>query len=660
MKIINLIVLLFINLNVYCQTIFNNIIDDTVNHVNNSIIDLDTGYVFLSGTTNEEQIRCFALTFVDVNGFKQWKKVYSDNQNQLWEGWNNNLKTTGESYGFAGGKVNLDNGYVGVNIYEFNSSFDILNQNTIFYDSVPKRVFYSLKSRDKSWYMTGQIYNFDEEEFQLLLLKADSSGNYLWHKLFGDNVYEYGSHIIELSNGNIITAGNSWVTNINNTRWYVINTDTAGNIIWEKYYGRSGFNNGYVTSMLETPDSCILACGTYPAAGYGAGGDEILPDGCLRKIDMNGDLVWEKRYRNYSCHPDGDGITVNASISSISQLDNNDFVLIGSSYWYYSRHRGFMIRTDSEGNVKWHRYYYAVADNSRWQYFSSFKPTPDKGFIIAGYGNDYSNIGYDPPQQAWLVKTDSLGMDGLCNTEPDELNIDIEIPEIPESICSDDTIQVYVHISGKSAPYTLEFSTGQVIDSIYYPPTFVPVEIGLTDINLQWNNQTYFEETITEATLSNHEWGQCIVKPVSFYTPTTVGEHEIQITLTDAYGESISITKNVNVVQCSTFNEIEQISGISIYPNPVKELLFVEYDFTPSYMEGYELLYKVLGIEASDECNKGKITIYSVNGMILQSIALEKVKGLRTVPLKDYASGIYVINVEDCYGNSNSIKITKE
>ena len=178
-----------------------------------------------------------------------------------------------------------------------------------------------------------------------------------------------------------------------------------------------------------------------------------------------------------------------------------------------------------------------------------------------------------------MVKTDSLGLDGLSNTELPELNIDLELPD---TLCMDDTLGVYAYISGKSAPYTIEFSTGQVIDSIYYPPTFVPVEIGLTYINLTWGGSTFFEETITEATLTNHEWGQCIAKPVEFYTPHTPGLQQIAITVTDAYGESKTITKDVFVVQCSTYNSLATNQGTRIYPNPATKVLTVFLPGNPS------------------------------------------------------------------------------
>ncbi len=274
--------------------VFNRIIEDTVSHITNSVVAIDTGYIVLTGTNNEELIRCFAFTYVDINGNNVWKKTYSDSQYQYWEGWDGNLKKFNNEYYFAGAIVNVNSGDIGTNINIFSNTFDIISQNTIFYNSQEKKVFYSLRSSDSAYYLTGQIYDTLEDKFGLLLLKADCNSNYLWHKTLGNNAYEYGNCIIEKSDSTIITAGASWVTHSSNTRWYLTNTDTAGNIIWERIYGRENFNNGYVKDVLETQDSNILACGSYPAAKYGSGGEEIIWDGCLRKIDQNGDLLWEK------------------------------------------------------------------------------------------------------------------------------------------------------------------------------------------------------------------------------------------------------------------------------------------------------------------------------------------------------------------------------
>ncbi|MDD2636616.1 MAG: T9SS type A sorting domain-containing protein [Bacteroidales bacterium] len=584
-KILLSIIIVFISIIGNSQIVFNRIVEDTIAHITTSVVALDTGYVYVSGTGNEYGVRSFALTYVNELGYKQWKKIYGDTQNQFWEGWYGNFKRSDTIYYLAGQVANPVEGTMGIHLSIFDDTFELVFQNTFLIDDIFKTAFYSIKTTFNDYFIIGQIWDIDDETYKLLLLKANNTGEYIWHKCYNINLSTYGSTLIETFNNNLVIGGGTEVTDVGNTRWYLLETDTAGNIIWERAFGRSNYNNGHVQGIIETTDSNYLACGSYPVARYGGGGGEYLWDGCLRKIDTDGNLIWEKLYRNYSCHPTGDNITTSGTFTSLQELPDGDIILLGSSHWYYTILRGFLMRIDKDGNIKWHRYYFAEDYTSSWQYLVNLQLAIDGGFILAGYGNEYDIFGYDPPQQAWLVKTDSLGIDGLCYTAPPELNIDIVLPATVN--CSD-TITVYTYIAGKSAPYTIETSIGQLIDSIYYPPTFVPVEIGLTHVNLEWDSSTYFEETITEATLSNHEWGQCIAKPVEFYTPHTSGSQQISITVTDAYGESKTITKEINVVDCGTESITENVnSGFKIYPNPAKDKIFVNIpqSQTASYLE---------------------------------------------------------------------------
>lgn len=232
---------------------------------------------------------------------------------------------------------------------------------------------------------------------------------------------------------------------------------------------------------------------------------------------------------------------------------------------------------------------------------------------------------------------------------------------MPTTLNCSDTITVYAYIAGKSAPYTIETSIGQNIDSIYYPPIFVPVEIGLTHVNLEWDNTTYFEQTITEATLSNHEWGQCIAKPIEFYTPNNAGWQQIQITVTDAYGETKTITKEVFVNDnCSNNITEENINGIYLYPNPIKDKLFIEYNFTSYSEEGNEDLLQTLGYKKHNDCRSGEISIYTIDGKMIISKTLEQPSGLESIDMKDYPPASYLIKITDCYGFSKEQKFVKQ
>ncbi len=633
-KQVLIISLLLIQFAAFAQNVFNIIIEDTVANVMNSVIALDTGYVYVTGTGNTNGVRCYSLFFIDNSGNRVWKKLSPVDNNQLWEGWDENFQRHNNEFSLSGGYLNTSEGLLGIHISTFDSLFNLKTFHVFANDTSWKKVFHHTLTENGDYYLTGQSYDYEHpDQYRLYLMKVDSNWNLCWQKEFGNYVYEYGSYIIETMSGTILSGGATWLTNINNTKWYILNTDTSGNILWEHNYGRNNFRNGAVNGLLQTKDSCYLACGGYPAAKYGTGSGEILWDGCLRKISQDGELISTNYYRHYTYYPGGGEIELLSNLNSLIELNSGDLMLLGSSYSYYPRNRGYLIKTDSNGNIKWHRYYYAIDSLTRQQYLTVLQPTTDNGFILAGYGNEYDTHGYDPPQQSWLVKTDSLGLDGLSNVELPELNIDIELSE---TICMSDTISVYAYIAGKSAPYTIEISTGQAIDSVYYPPTFVPVEIGLTHVDLQWGGETYFEQTITEATLTNHSWGQCIAKPVELYTPTTAGLQEIYITVTDAYGESKTITKEVTVIDCGVESILQnQNSGYKIYPNPAKDRVFVNIleQENASYIEilnsaGQVVLTKNLSSEETEinikELATGSYVVRVYCGNKIENLRFEK------------------------------------
>ena len=657
-KILISIVIIFTSITSNSQIVFNEIIEDTIAHITNSVVALDTGFVFVSGTGNEYGVRSFALTYVNELGVKQWKKVFGETQSQLWEGWNGNFKLSDSNSYLSGSYVNSIEGKKGIHISVYDSLFNLEFQNIVNYDSVDKRALYTIKTGFNDYFITGQICDTgDNDTYKLLLLKANHLGEYIWHKYYNINASEYGSTIIETYNNNLLIGGRTEVTDVGNTRWYLIETDTAGNIIWEHAFGRSNYNNGTVKGLIETSDSNYLACGSYPVARYGGGGGEYLWDGCLRKIDTDGNLIWEKRYRFYSKISNPEMILIESSLNSIIEKDGTLF-LLGNHRDHRGASRGYLQKITDDGSICWNRSYYPIDTTTTYQWLVSIQNTADNGFIMAGYGDEYDRQGIYPPQQAWLVKTDSLGIDGLCYTELPELNIDIALPTTLN--CSD-TITVYAYIAGKSAPYTIETSIGQNIDSIYYPPIFVPVEIGLTHVNLEWDNTTYFEQTITEATLSNHEWGQCIAKPIEFYTPHNAGWQQIQITVTDAYGETKTITKEVFVNDnCSNNITEENINGIYLYPNPIKDKLFIEYNFTSYSEEGNEDLLQTLGYKKHNDCRSGEISIYTIDGKMIISKTLEQPSGLESIDMKDYPPASYLIKITDCYGFFKEQKFVKQ
>ncbi|MDD4149342.1 MAG: T9SS type A sorting domain-containing protein [Bacteroidales bacterium] len=615
------------------QNVFNRIIEDTIAHITSSVLASDTGYILLTGTGNEHGNRSFAISSIDLNGDRQWKKIYGDNQDQYWEGYANSIKKDGLMSQSSGVVRNVSANEWAIFIFTYDSIFNIVDSAILERDIISKRCFNQIKSSDNCYYLSGAIVCSDTETLYLLLLKLNLELEIIWRKTYTlANISEAGDQILETKDSNILIGGTTF-TNSTNQDWYILKTDTAGNIIWEHNYGHNVNSDGIVKGLIETQDSCYLACGGYPAAHYGQpASGETLYDGCLRKITKDGDLMWTKYFRTFSKYTTAEQpITMLNTINSMFEDSLGNIYMVGTTYSSKPFYRGYLTKLNNKGDIIFHRQYYAIDQFSNQQYLTVLQPTSDGGVVLAGYGNAYDWYGYDPPQQAWLVKTDSLGLDGLSNIELPELNIDIEFPE---TICMSDTISVYAYIAGKSAPYTIETSIGQIIDSIYYPPTFVPVEIGLTHVNLDFWGTTYFQQTITEATLTNHAWGQCIAKPVEFYTPITSGLQEVFITVTDAYGESKTITKEVNVIDCETENITENAnSGFKIYPNPAKDRVFVNIpEMVTSAPLSHQICHQISMVEIINAAGQVVLT---------KNISTQETE----INIKELVAGSYVVRV---------------
>ena len=561
-------ILFFISASLYSQERFNVILEDTIAHIPGSVVESNGFYYVLSGTGSESGIRSFCVTKVNETGEIQRKNIIANDSLELWEGRDHSLKKTSNGF-FTAGTANNIYGKKGFFLTDFNPDLNLVSQKIIMYDTIWQKCFNSLKTDEGNIFITGQYYDDTLENAYLYLMKFNSSDKLIWKRAYTDS-YSSGSQLLECMNGDVICGG--YQSN-GYSDWLINRYTNQGDLLWSKEFGWLGSrNDGAVSALQETPDSCILACGSYPGIKTMA---DIYSDGCIRKIDKEGELVWERFYRNYSGDPDDeDWILSRMNVSACVELENGDFAVVGSSYSYYTIFRGYMMRLNANGEIKWHKYYYAEDPGSSGQYLNTLIKTYDGGFLLGGYGNDYEEQGYYPPQQRWLVKTDSLGMDGLCNSEPDALEVDIDLPE---HMCAFDTLKAYAYIAGPTAPYTLSISNGQQIDSIYYPPVFVPVEIGPGTIEIKYDATTVMEFEEPVVTLANHEWGECIAIPIEYYVGNQMGAQNIDITVTDGWGNSKTITKPVYVETCHDGINDGSFNPLQVYPNPASDVLTIEF-----------------------------------------------------------------------------------
>jgi len=232
---------------------------------------------------------------------------------------------------------------------------------------------YSLiQTSDGGYAMAGSTSSFGAAGGRAYLVKTDAAGNMQWNKTYGA-IACWGSSVVQTSDGGYAIAGTISTFPISNWDVYLVKTDAAGNMQWNKTYGVTADNFGY--SVVQTSDGGYAIAGYTQPYGY---------DVYLVKTDTVGTMQWNKTY----------GLTIEDIGYSVIQTTDGGYAIAGRSGGGV-----YLVKTDTVGSMLWNKTYAAGTGYSVVQ-------TWDGGYAIGGY--TYTGL-IDIGDDAYLVKTDGAG-----------------------------------------------------------------------------------------------------------------------------------------------------------------------------------------------------------------------------------------------------------
>ncbi|TET45521.1 T9SS type A sorting domain-containing protein [candidate division TA06 bacterium] len=236
---------------------------------------------------------------------------------------------------------------------------------------------------DGGFIIAGFTESFGAGYRDFYLVKTDSLGNLLWDATYGDSSsYEIGSSVQQTSDGGYIVVGRTMGPSSTNV--YLVKADSLGNLTWDATYGDSLYQGGY--SVVQTQDGgYIIAGSTY--LFFGSDSSDVY----LIKTDSLGDTLWTKTF----------GGNLSDRGSSIQQTQDGGYIIAGATESFGAGSTDvYLIKTDSAGTVLWDTTYggsYADVGRSVYQ-------TLDGGYIITGVTGDW------PTWDVYLIRTDSGGI----------------------------------------------------------------------------------------------------------------------------------------------------------------------------------------------------------------------------------------------------------
>jgi|GEM_PF-526727 len=258
-----------------------------------SIVEMPNGEIAISGYASHANFNDYGLVMVRLNGNTGtviWETNFQVNDWELGYG----LTTTGQGLVASGRSRSsgVTSGLYDMSLTERSGAGALLwsrnyggPRNEIGYDHV--------RLPDQGFIMVGMTEGFSSSVSDIMAIRTDSSGNLIWAKTYGRSAADVAWEIAPGCNGKYFIGGSSRSAG-NGNDGLLFQIDTLGNVLWAETIGGI-LDDGDRFGMGATGDcGCIVAMSTL---SYGVGENDIL----VLKTDSLG---------NASCHTDPVTLTV--------------------------------------------------------------------------------------------------------------------------------------------------------------------------------------------------------------------------------------------------------------------------------------------------------------------------------------------------------------
>jgi len=218
------------------------------------------------------------------------------------------------------------------------------------------------QTRDGGYILVGATNSQGAGDYDIYLIKFNAQGNKEWQKTFGVKEADLGVLVRQTSDGGYLVAGQTFSYASGGSDIYLTKTDPAGNRVWEKHYGRAGWD---VVESLETTKD-----GGYIIAGQtlsDAGDTDVY----LVKIYSMGNKQWGKTYGG----SDWD------SGKSVRHTEDGNYLVAG---WSNSFGDGafdfYLLKISAAGDKLWEK----TLPGNKFDREFSIQPAGNDGYIITG------------------------------------------------------------------------------------------------------------------------------------------------------------------------------------------------------------------------------------------------------------------------------------
>jgi hypothetical protein len=292
-----------------------------------------------------------------------------------------------------------------------------------------------------------------QSTYKPIIRVLDTNGVLMQTKLYLSNCYYRNITGLDTSEnkGFLIAYGgyyNTW-----DAEARILKLDSNLNVIWNKQINTV---SGGACTVLNHKNQFYIGLSTHVDSVWNF--SYKWGRVSLTKLDLNGNTIWQKNY----------GIKERPMLpSAIKECKNGDFIMSGTRQTSPYELQGWIMRTDSVGNLKWWHNYRpdtTPLDTSADNYLYDIIELPNKDIAAVGWAGATS---LNSLQQTWLLKVDSNGCFGIGNC-PQNLTTGIN------QISNNDEYILKIHPN----PFTNNITVNYTLHNLNKPN----VEISLIEV----------------------------------------------------------------------------------------------------------------------------------------------------------------------------------
>ena len=191
-----------------------------------------------------------------------------------------------------------------------------------------------IQTKDFGYAITGATDSMGAGRQDGWLVKTDSDGNMQWQKTFGGSSFDVLRTVIQTSDSGFAIGGTTNSSGAGTFDAWLINTDSSGNLRWNKTFGGPNDDESVSGSVIQTSDGGFALAGI--TNSFGSGGYDLW----LIKTDSFGNKQWDKTFGGQN---DDNGL------SSVVQAIDGTFVIAGSKVYNATNSDLILIKISGEG-----------------------------------------------------------------------------------------------------------------------------------------------------------------------------------------------------------------------------------------------------------------------------------------------------------------------